>query len=70
MFELGSSNGYSLPFSTVEEVKAAYRFTDLQSFLDIYYQGMKVLRTEQDFFDLTMAYCRRVQADNCRHVEV
>ena len=59
-----------VPFQTIDEVRAAYNFANLQDFLDIYYQGMKVLRTEQDFFDLTMAYCRRVQADNCRHVEV
>ncbi len=70
MFELGSRNGYSLPFSTVEEVKAAYRFTDLQSFLDIYYQGAGVLQTPEDFYRLMFSYLERAAADGVRHAEV
>ncbi|MEQ9188711.1 MAG: adenosine deaminase, partial [Cryomorphaceae bacterium] len=70
MFKLASRNKIDIPFQTINEVRAAYDFANLQEFLDIYYKGMNVLRTEQDFYDLTMAYCRRVQADNCRHIEV
>ncbi len=70
LFDLAGRNRIDIPFQTIDDVRAAYNFANLQDFLDIYYQGMNVLRTEQDFFDLTMAYCRRVQADNCRHVEV
>jgi adenine deaminase len=70
MFELARRNRVSLPFKTVEEVRAAYAFSNLQDFLDIYYQGAAVLLTEQDFHDLAMAYFRRVAADGCRHVEL
>src|SRR5437868_5170885 len=70
MFELARRNGVALPFRTVEEVRAAYAFSNLQDFLDIYYQGAAVLLTEQDFHDLAMAYFRRVAADGCRHVEL
>src|SRR4051794_19398616 len=70
MFELGRRNGIALPFKTVEEVRAAYAFSNLQDFLDIYYQGAGVLMTERDFHDLAMAYFRRVAADGCRHVEM
>jgi adenine deaminase len=70
MFELAQRNKVQIPFKTVEEVRAAYRFSNLQDFLDIYYQGAGVLMVEQDFYDLTMAYLTRVAADNCRHVEV
>lgn len=70
MFELARRNQVSIPFDNVEQVRAAYQFNNLQEFLDIYYQGMGVLHTEQDFFDLTMAYCRRAAADNVIHVEV
>jgi len=70
MFELGRRNKVALPFKTVEEVRAAYAFSNLQDFLDIYYQGAQVLLTEQDFHDLAMAYFRRVAADGCRHVEM
>jgi adenosine deaminase len=70
MFELARRNGVALPFATVEDVRAAYAFSNLQDFLDIYYQGAGVLRTEQDFHDLAMAYFRRVAADGCRHVEL
>ena len=70
MFELGKRNGIALPFATVEDVRAAYAFSNLQDFLDIYYQGAGVLMTEADFHDLAMAYFRRVAADGCRHVEM
>src|SRR5437868_2440804 len=70
MFELGRRNRIALPFASVEEVRAAYAFSNLQDFLDIYYQGAGVLLTEQDFHDLAMAYFRRVAADGCRHVEL
>jgi len=70
MFELGRRNGVDLPFKTVEEVRAAYAFSNLQDFLDIYYQGAGVLITRQDFHDLAMAYFRRVAADGCKHVEL
>ena len=70
MFELAKRNHIDLPFATVEEVRAAYEFSELQDFLDIYYQGMGVLQTEQDFFDLTMAYLTRVHAQNVVHVEI
>jgi adenosine deaminase len=70
MFEFARRNRVSLPFRTVEAVRAAYAFSNLQDFLDIYYQGAAVLLTEQDFHDLAMAYFRRVAADGCRHVEL
>ncbi len=70
MFELGRRNRIALPFASVEEVRAAYAFSNLQDFLDIYYQGAGVLQTEQDFHDLAMAYFRRVAVDGCRHVEL
>jgi adenosine deaminase len=70
MFELAKRNTVTLRFQSVEEVRAAYQFTDLQSFLDIYYEGAQVLLTEQDFYDLTWAYLERVQAQHVRHVEI
>ncbi len=70
MFELARRNNIAIPFASVEDVRNAYNFTNLQSFLDIYYQGMNVLRTEQDFYDLTMAYLNRVKADNVVHTEI
>nr|WP_275658400.1 adenosine deaminase [Vibrio sp. Isolate25] len=70
MFELALRNQIALPFTTPEEVKAAYEFTNLQSFLDIYYQGANVLIHEQDFYDLTWAYLLRCQADNVIHTEI
>jgi len=70
MFEFARRNRVALPFQTVEEVRAAYAFSNLQDFLDIYYQGAQVLLTEQDFHDLAMAYFRRVAADGCKHVEL
>ena len=70
MFALARKNGVTLPYASVEEVRAAYQFADLQSFLDLYYAGAAVLQTEQDFFDLTNAYIQRARADNVRHVEL
>ena len=67
---LAKRNKVDIPFRSVEEVRAAYAFSNLQDFLDIYYQGMNVLRTEEDFFDLTMAYLNRARADNVRHAEI
>ncbi|MEE8454793.1 MAG: adenosine deaminase, partial [Limibaculum sp.] len=59
-----------LPFHTVDELRKAYKFLNLQEFLDIYYQGMNVLRTEEDYFDLTRAYLDRCAGDNVTHVEI
>ncbi|MCZ4281976.1 adenosine deaminase [Kiloniella laminariae] len=70
MFALAKRNGVEIPFSSPDEVRAAYDFHNLQSFLDIYYQGANVLIQEQDFYDLTWAYLLRCQADNVLHVEV
>ena len=70
MFELAGRNKVPLRFSSVEEVRAAYEFSDLQSFLDIYYEGARVLLTERDFKDLALAYCRRAAAEGVRHAEV
>ncbi len=70
MFALAARNAVAIPFASVEEVRAAYAFSNLQDFLDIYYQGMAVLLTGQDFHDLTMAYLERVHADAVRHVEI
>jgi adenosine deaminase len=70
MFELARRNGVALPYDSVEEIRAAYQFSNLQEFLDLYYQGMAVLRTRRDFHDLTRAYLDRVAQDNVRHVEI
>ena len=70
MFELARRNRVALPFATVEEVKRAYEFSRLQDFLDIYYEGARVLVTEADFRDLALAYFRRVAADGCVHAEI
>ncbi|QIZ77898.1 adenosine deaminase [Ferrimonas lipolytica] len=70
MFELAQRNNVALPFDSVDQLRAAYQFNDLQSFLDLYYQGASVLLTEQDFYDLTWAYLERCQQDNVQHVEI
>lgn len=70
MFALARRNDIALPYSSVEALRQAYRFRNLQDFLDIYYQGMSVLLTEQDFYDLAWAYLERAHADNVRHVEM
>ena len=70
MLALAARNGVSLPYDSVEALRAAYDFGSLQDFLDLYYQGMSVLRGEQDFYDLTWAYLERAAADNVRHAEI
>jgi adenosine deaminase len=70
MFELSARNGVGIPFSSVDQIRAAYEFTDLQSFLDIYYEGAAVLRTADDFRDLMWAYLQRAAADGVRHAEM
>lgn len=70
MFEIARRNDVSIPYKSVEELRKAYDFSNLQDFLDIYYQGMSVLLKEQDFYDLTWAYLTRVKEDNVRHVEI
>lgn len=70
MLDLAARNAVDLPYASSEDVRAAYRFTRLQDFLDIYYRGMSVLRTRTDFRDLALAYLRRAAADNICHVEM
>ncbi|MGY2486793.1 adenosine deaminase [Cupriavidus sp. CP313] len=70
IFRLAQRNQVALPYPSVEALRAAYAFTDLQSFLDIYYAGASVLLTEEDFFDMTMDYVKRAVADNVRHAEI
>lgn len=70
LFALAKRNKVDIPFKSVEEVHKAYQFSNLQDFLDIYYQGMSVLKSEEDFFDLTMAYLNRARADNVLHAEI
>lgn len=70
MFALAERNDVALPYATADEVRAAYQFNDLQSFLDIYYQGAAVLRTEHDFASLMEAYLERAHADGVRHAEI
>jgi len=70
MFALAARNGVALTFGSVDEVRAAYEFTDLQSFLDLLYQGAAVLQTEEDFHDLLYAYLERAASDGVRHAEI
>ena len=70
MFALAERNGITLPYADIEAVREAYQFGNLQEFLDLYYQGMSVLQTEADFYDLTWAYLKRIHADNVVHTEV
>ncbi len=70
MFALAERNGVAIPFASVEEVRAAYSFSRLQDFLDIYYKGADVLRTEADFRDLAVAYFDRAAADGVVHAEI
>ena len=70
MFALAARNGLSLPFASVEALRAAYDFSNLQDFLDIYYAGASVLLTRADFHDLAMAYFERAAADQVRHAEI
>src|SRR5215813_3198985 len=70
MFELASRNQVDLPFDSPDEVRRAYAFSDLQSFLDIYYQGTRVLLHDRDFYDLTWAYLQKAHQQNVRHAEI
>jgi adenosine deaminase len=70
MFKLAARNGVALPYGSSEEVRRAYRFDDLQSFLQLYYRGMGVLIQEQDFFELTRAYLDKAHSQNVRHAEI
>ncbi len=69
-FELAARNGLELPYGSVEEMRAAYDFNDLSSFLAMYYEGMSVLLTEEDFYDLAMAYFRKARSQNVVYAEV
>ena len=69
IFALAQRNRVELPYADVQALRQAYAFTDLQSFLDLYYAGCSVLRTEQDFFDLAWAYFQRAAADHVVRVE-
>ena len=70
MFDLATKNNITIPFKNIDEVKSAYNFHNLQSFLNIYYQGAKVLINEQDFFDLTWAYMVKSKENNIVHTEI
>jgi adenosine deaminase len=70
MFSLARRNRLALPFASIEALRAAYSFTRLQDFLDLYYQGAQVLRTEDDFHDLALAYLDRAAADGVIHAEI
>jgi len=70
IFEMGRRNGVSLPYSSVEALRQAYVFNNLQEFLDIYHAGTTVLKTEQDFYDMAGAYFSRAQADHVLHAEI
>src|SRR5881394_3903070 len=70
MMALAERNKVALRFRSIEALRAAYRFSNLQDFLDLYYEGMRVLLTEQDFHDLAMAYLRKVASQNVRHAEI
>lgn len=70
MFQLAQRNTITLPYKDITSLCAAYQFTQLQDFLDLYYQGMAVLQTEQDFFELTSAYLRKMSQQSVRHVEI
>jgi adenosine deaminase len=70
IFALAKRNNVKLPYDSIDALRAAYAFSDLQSFLDIYYAGASVLLTEQDFYDMTMAYVERALADHVVHTEI
>ena len=70
MFELAGRNQIELPYTSIEDVRRAYNFTNLQSFLDIYYAGANVLQNEQDFYDLALAYFSKADSQNVRHAEI
>ena len=70
MFEMAKKNNINIPYKNIDEVKKAYEFDNLQSFLDIYYKGAEVLITKEDFFDLTWAYLLKCHEDNVIHTEI
>lgn len=70
MMKLAQRNGVKLPYASVAEIEQAYQFGNLQDFLDLYYAGMSVLKTEQDFYDLTYAYLKKSASQNVRHTEI
>jgi adenosine deaminase len=70
LFDLAERNQVELPYASVDEVRRAYQFQDLQSFLDLYYQGMAVLVEERDFYELAFAYLRKAASQNVRHAEI
>lgn len=70
MFEIAGRHGIALPYASVADLAAAYRFGNLQEFLALYFQGMAVLKVEQDFYDLTWAYLQRAHAQNVLHAEI
>ncbi|HTN69025.1 MAG TPA: adenosine deaminase [Dysgonamonadaceae bacterium] len=70
MFAMAKKNGVDIKYNSIEELKAAYDFNNLQEFLDLYYAGADVLLKEEDFYDLTMAYLNRVHKDNVVHTEI
>ena len=70
LFKLAKKNNIKIPFSNISEIKSAYNFSNLESFLKIFYQGSRVLIKEQDFFDLTWAYALKCKEDNVVHTEI
>ena len=70
MFDIAEKNGLSLPYESVDDIHRAYDFTDLQSFLDIYYQGTQVLHDEDDFYQMTWAYLQKAADQNVCHTEI
>jgi len=70
MFKLAKKNNVEIPFSSIDQIKAAYNFSNLESFLKIFYEGSKVLIKEQDFFDLTWAYALKCKENNVVHTEI
>lgn len=70
IFEIGERNGIRLPYPSVDALREAYNFQNLQDFLNVYYQGMNVLRTERDYFDLTFAYLKKAKTQGVRHAEI
>ena len=70
LFRLAKENNIQIPFSSIDEIKAAYNFKNLESFLKIFYQGSRVLLREQDFFDLTWAYLLKCKEENVVHAEI
>src|SRR5256885_1238865 len=70
LFELAQRNNVAIRYRSEGELRAAYDFSDLQSFLDVYYAGLTVLLKERDYYDMTWAYLQRAQAENIVHTEV